>query len=159
MLLSTTQLRHPSITSLLRLLRPTASKLRSIPLPWVTTPLRHLNVTSQPPLLQFTAGSLLKTTAKIYDVFNCVQICRSHLNSYLSLGIVELKWENTFFNGNHLLRFLFTPSILFTFGLVHMLESLLLLKSLCITIYERYVLFNVYSKFLKLIALFLLKLA
>jgi hypothetical protein len=38
---STTQPRHPSIISLLRLLWPAAPKLRSIPPPRVTTPSRH----------------------------------------------------------------------------------------------------------------------
>jgi hypothetical protein len=51
-ILFTATQRHPSITPLLRLLRPTVPKLRSIPLPRATTPLRHLNVTSQPMLLQ-----------------------------------------------------------------------------------------------------------
>jgi hypothetical protein len=51
-LLFTATQRHPSITPLLRLLRPNVPKLRSIPLPQATTPLRHLNVTSQPMLLQ-----------------------------------------------------------------------------------------------------------
>jgi hypothetical protein len=57
---------------LVRLLRPTVPKLRSIPLPRVTTPPRHLNVTSQPSLLQFTTGRLLNTGAEISDLIICV---------------------------------------------------------------------------------------
>jgi hypothetical protein len=66
----------------IRLFRPAAPKLWSIPLPWVTTPLRHLNVTSQPLVLQFTTGRLFNTRSEISDLFICVRICRSYFNSY-----------------------------------------------------------------------------
>jgi hypothetical protein len=76
MLLSTTQPRHPSIISLLRLFQPTASNLRRISLPWVTTPLKHLNVKLKPSFVQLTTFILLNTRTEIFDWYNFVQICR-----------------------------------------------------------------------------------
>jgi hypothetical protein len=80
-LLFTATPRHPSITPLLRFLRPTVPKLRSIPLPRATIPLRNSNVTSQPSLLQFSTGRLLHTRSENSDLFICVKFFRSYLDS------------------------------------------------------------------------------
>jgi hypothetical protein len=125
MLPSTTQPRHPSIISLLRLPRPAAPKL------W-----NYYNNYNCPELLhhQGTPGCYITTFALQFPTGRLSNV-KVEISDFTG-SVVDLKWENTFFNGHHLLWYLLTPSSLLTLRLFHMLESLLLLSRFALRLTE-----------------------